>query len=407
MKKKILYISQCFPLPLDGGGKIKTFNTMNALSKYFDIYSVFVSEKKAFKNDLHLFKKKNIKIKVFQTNMMSENIKKNYLKLIWNYLQFRPHFVYQYRYKPAFAYIKKIINSWKPDIIHIDHINSSQFLPSKIWLKRNLKKQPILILENHNLNHLIFKTRYRETNKFIRKIYLLIEGTLNLIYGLINYRRYDHIFCISNEERTYLKKYYKSVITQPLVYPLPIAKTIKDKKEKFDILFVGYLQWPPNEVAIVWFIEKILPLINIKIPNAMFHIVGKSNEKLDIYKNNQNVVFHGYQKNLDHFLFSSKVFVLPFKTGAGIRIKCLTALQNGIPIVSTKMGVEGLKLKNNNEYLQAESEEDFSKKVIKLLLDNKLRERISKKEKLYFINNHSTDSNKLFIKKYLKLCKTI
>jgi len=401
-RKKLLFLSQCFPLPLDGGGRIKTFNTISCLSKKFDIYAIFVSERLAKKEHLKLFKKMDIKVKIFQTNMIEESIKKNYPKLIWNYLQLRPHFVYQYRNKQAIEFIKKAIVNWRPDIIHVDHINSSQFLPNKYWLILKLKKKPICVLENHNINHLLFKTRLKETRKIIRKAYFLIEGWLNLLYGLVNYPRYDHIFSISDEETKYLKKFYSSVTTQPLVYPIQRSRNLYNKV--YDILFVGYLDWPPNEVAVKWFTSKILPLINQQRPNIKFHIVGKLNTKLLYLKNNHNIVFHGYQKKLDTYLGASKIFVLPFRTGSGVRIKSLTALQNGIPIVSTKLGVEGLKIKNRKEYLLAETERAFAKATITLLENKRLRNKISIAQKEYFERNHTVAENEKYLNKYIQIC---
>lgn len=397
-KKKILYLSQCFPLPLDGGGRIKTFNTLQTLSKKFKVYATFVSERNASKEDLDKFKKLGIDVKIFKTDLVSKSIKEDYLKLAWNYLQFRPHFVYQYRYKPSFVWIKNKIKSWQPDIIHVDHINSAQFLPSRKWLGGNCKKIPKLILENHNLNHVLFATRFRESKKFIRKIYLFLEGSLNWLYGEINYRRFDHVFAISNSETDYLKKKNIKTSTQPLVYPLPKVKNRIEKK--YDLLFVGYLDWPPNEIAVRWFVEKILPLINLEMPKIKFHVIGKENIKLNDLKKNPQVMFHGHQKSLDQFLNQSKVFILPFQTGAGVRIKSLTALQNGIPIVSTSMGVDGLSVADNKEYLLAHDEKEFAKKTILLLKSKKLREKISKNQRAYFVKNHSPKANLIYLQKY-------
>lgn len=404
IKKKLLYLSQCFPLPLDGGGRIKTFNTLNTLAKEFEIFAVFVSERKATKEQLAEFKKLGIEVKIFKTKLMSESIKENYLKLAWNYLQLRPHFVYQYRYKPSFSWIKNKIKKWQPDIIHVDHINSAQFLPKKSWLKKYCLSMPILILENHNLDHVLFFTRFKESKKLIRKVYLLIEGSLNLLYGEINYRRFDHIFSISESEVPYLSKKCKSVSTQPLVYPL---KQVKSRKNKiYDILFIGYLEWPPNEVAVRWFGENILTLVNQEMPKIKFHVVGNKNPRLDDLRVNKNIIFHGHQKNIDRYLAKSKIFVLPFQTGAGVRLKSLTALQNGIPIVSTQLGIDGLELNKNQHYLQAETEEEFAQKIIKLLKDKSLRQKMSSAQKKYFLQNHSVKNNNKFLDNYLRITRT-
>jgi hypothetical protein len=55
---------------------------------------------------------------------------------------------------------------------------------------------------------------------------------------------------------------------------------------------------------------------------------------------------------------------LPFQTGAGVRIKSLTAIQNGIPIVATQLGVDGLKLIANRHYLQAETSQNLLHKSL-------------------------------------------
>lgn len=402
-KIRLLYLSQCFPLPLDGGGKIKTFNTLQALakSKQFDIVACFVSERQAETISLKQFEKLGIKVKIFKTDLMTRNIKQEYFKLMWNYLQLRPHFVYQYRYKSSFIWIKRKIKSWQPDVIHVDHINSAQFLPSRKWLARNCQQMPKLVLENHNLNHILFATRFKICKKPIRKLYLFLEGSLNWLYGEINYKRFDHIFAISDSETNYFKTKGLSASTQPIVYPLLAKKPYK--KKIYDLLFIGFLDWPPNELAVRWFIEDILPLINRALPKVKFHVVGKENFKLEDLKKNPQVVFHGYQKSLNKFLTQAKVFVLPFKTGAGVRIKSLTALQNGIPIVSTRMGVDGLHLCESQEYLIAESAAEFAKQTIKLLSSNKLRTRIRQKQQQYFLKNHSPRANWKYLEKYLEI----
>jgi hypothetical protein len=117
----------------------------------------------------------------------------------------------------------------------------------------------------------LFFTRFKESKKLIRKIYLLIEGSLNWLYGELNYKRFDHVFAIADSELNYLTKKCQKVSTQKLVYPL---KKVKEKKHKmYDLLFVGYLEWPPNEVAIRWLVKKIMPLVWEKLPQVKLHIV--------------------------------------------------------------------------------------------------------------------------------------
>jgi hypothetical protein len=100
-RPKLLYLSQCFPLPLDGGGRIKTFNTLKTLSQKFEIFAIFVSERQATKKELQEFKKLKIQVKIFKTKLMAESIKEIICKLAWNYLQLRPHFFINTAIYPA------------------------------------------------------------------------------------------------------------------------------------------------------------------------------------------------------------------------------------------------------------------------------------------------------------------
>lgn len=402
-RHKLLFISQCFPLPLDGGGKIKTFNTLQTLSRRFDIYAIFVSERQATKNDLLQMKKLGIHCKLFLSNAMLENIKENYWKLFINYLQLRPHYIYQYHHPAAAAYIKQKIRSWQPAIIHVDHINSAQFLPSKIWLKKHCRILPKLVLENHNIDHLLFKSRFQQTKKLIRKLYLFLEGNLNLLHEYLNYPRFDVVFSIAPEETAYLKKNFpglKTVVTQPLVYPMKKIVGKSKKQISCDLLFIGHLEWPPNEMALLWFCQEVLPLVWQQLPRVKFHVVGKLNPKIMYLTHNSQIIFHDYQKNLQPFLAGAKVFVLPFHSGAGTRIKALTALQNGIPIVSTTLGMSGMTAQAGRDFLLANEAKSFAQQIIKLLKQATLRVKISKNSQAYFSQHHSPKRNVDFLRMY-------
>jgi len=81
-RKKILYISQVFPYPNDGGGKIKTLNSLEALAKDNDVYAIFISEKNPNRIEVEYLKKIGIKkIKVFFNKKILASVKDDYLHL--------------------------------------------------------------------------------------------------------------------------------------------------------------------------------------------------------------------------------------------------------------------------------------------------------------------------------------
>lgn len=396
MRKKLLYLSQVYPYPPDGGGKIKTLNTLLTLSKNFDIFAVFVSERNPSQKEINYLSKKGIKLKVFYNPKILESVKKNLVNLFAHLARGVPHYVFQYTYPPAKKYIEKKINDFQPDIIHIDHINITQYLPEE--------KKHIWILEQHNLEHFLLWTRFVHTHRLQRKAYLFIEALLTYIFENKAIKKFDHVFAISNEEGQRMRKTFKinNVSVQPLVYKiLKIAKRPLDGNK---ILFIGCQIWPPNENAVEWFINKIFPLITEKNQSAEFHTIGKRNRSLEKRLTiKKNIYLHGYQKSLTPFLQKADVFVLPFRMGGGIRIKALTALSAGIPIVSTSLGIEGLKVKNGKEYLKADNNKSFAQQIVRLLTSKKVRKTMSRYAIEYIKKTHSEKQNSIFLKKYLQI----
>lgn len=396
--KKILYLSQAYPYPADGGGKIKTLNTLKALSRKYKVFAIFVSEYKPAKKEIDKLKNWGIKVKVFYSTKVLESVKDNLVNLFWHFVRGIPHYVFQYTWKPAFPYIRGAIKTFKPDVIHVDHLNLTQYLPPK--------KNSVLILEHHNLEHYLMWTRFIHTKKLTRKAYLLAETILTYLYEVRTIKKFGHVFAISDEEKARIKKFFKlkNVSTQPLIY-----KTYKINKKKTKnpyILFIGMVTWPPNEDAVGWFLNEMFPLIKKKVPNVEFHIVGKTNPPLENKMPKlSGVYFYGHQPSLKRFLEEADIFVLPFRMGGGVRIKALTALASGVSIVSTPVGVEGLKVKHKRECLIAKTPESFIKSVVKLLESKNLRKKLSADGLAYLKAHHGEDKNKLFLAKYQKVVK--
>jgi hypothetical protein len=92
--------------------------------------------------------------------------------------------------------------------------------------------------------------------------------------------------------------------------------------------------------------------------------------------------------------------------GGGLRLKSLTALAAGLPLVSTSLGVEGLKLLKNKHYLHAETTEEFANQVIRVLVSKKLAKKLGLSTQPYLKKYHDNDQNRLFLKKYSNIIKT-
>ena len=91
---------------------------------------------------------------------------------------------------------------------------------------------------------------------------------------------------------------------------------------------------------------------------------------------------------------------MPFRMGGGMRIKSLTALASGLPIITTPLGVEGLHVIDKQEVLIAKTEKEFAKLVAEALNSKQLRNKLSNNASQYIQKNHGSSLNNLFLKKY-------
>ena len=78
--------------------------------------------------------------------------------------------------------------------------------------------------------------------------------------------------------------------------------------------------------------------------------------------------------------------VAPIKGSGGTRLKILEAMAASLPVVSTSVGVAGLKLNNGVNVLIADSVEDMANQTIKILENQDLAEKIGKEARKHVIN---------------------
>lgn len=115
-------------------------------------------------------------------------------------------------------------------------------------------------------------------------------------------------------------------------------------EERSDILFVAGFGHPPNEDAAIWLAESIFPKVLELVPDARLYLVGSNPTARVEALARGRVVVTGFVEDSVLFDFYSKcrVAVVPLRYGAGIKSKVVEALQQGLPLVTTSVGAQGL-----------------------------------------------------------------
>jgi len=147
-----------------------------------------------------------------------------------------------------------------------------------------------------------------------------------------------------------------------------------------NLLFLGKLDFRPNAEALEWFARDVLPSLHQTMPQVRVFAVGASPPAwfVRVGQHDDRVAVTGYVDDERPYLDRCAALILPLRTGGGSRLKALIALASGVPIVSTRVGMEGLEAEPGVQYLAAESPSDWVHALTRLLGDTGLRQRLAR-----------------------------
>ena len=141
-------------------------------------------------------------------------------------------------------------------------------------------------------------------------------------------------------------------------------------KNENNIVFMGSLFMQNNTFGLDWYLKNVHSLLINEIPDYHFYIVGSLKEEnkeiQEKYRHLQQVTFIVNAPKLKEYYTKSKVFINPMFHGSGVKVKSVNALINGIPLVSTSVGAEGIGLTNNMFYL-ANTAVEFKNQILSVI----------------------------------------
>ena len=140
---------------------------------------------------------------------------------------------------------------------------------------------------------------------------------------------------------------------------------------RHEIIFVAGFGHPPNEDAVLWFVDEILPLIRTTVPTAHLSIIGSNPTEVVATLAGEDVALFANvtDTELEAAYDRARVAVVPLRCGAGVKLKVVEALRAGVPLVTTPVGAQGLA--GLSQIVAVEDDpEAFAAAVIALLRDD-------------------------------------
>ena len=250
---------------------------------------------------------------------------------------------------------------------------------------------PVLLFE-HNVEYLIWqRLAHLESNPWKRALFEM-EWRKVRACEADACRRADLTIAVSDDDKERLAELGAGIraASIPTGVDTEYFKPCGAAEVPARLVFSGSMDWHPNEDAVCYFVDTILPRIRAEAPAASFTIVGRNpGARVRELAAQPGVIVTGTIDDVRPSIGEASVYVVPLRAGSGTRIKIFEALAMGKAVVSTTVGAEGLALESGRHFLAADTPHDFATAVIRLLRDPARRQELGDEGRALVEANYS------------------
>ena len=418
---KILVVGNRVPWPLHDGGAIATYGMLRSLAENGAEVDFF-----SFNTKKH-FAENAIIEKYFgfcKVHLVSLDAGVKPLNALWNLLFGGSYHLERYDDLEAAVELYDLIESSNYDCVMVEGLysmpitlrvmkqmsvrpNNGVMDVDPINSNETIQKEPIKwVYRSHNLEYQIWERLAISTPQPLKKWYLSLQSKRLKRAEIDAWCRMDAIVPIVETDslviRTALTEIQQinggdSVVAQPKIHVyqpgIAIERPFAFIHQPMSLFHIGSMEWQANEQGVMWFLNKVWPLVLSAQPNAKFHLAGKGLSKQDPRFFQSGIVNHGEVSNAEDFMHQHGVMIVPIQAGSGIRIKTLEAMALGVPIVSTSIGAQGLAVSDDIEIKLADEPNDFAAAICALLSSPAKSQEMTTQARKYVEMHHNLKRN--------------
>ncbi len=283
------------------------------------------------------------------------------LALLRSWLSPLPVTLWKWRIPALQSETARLLTPEHTDLCVVDFLYAAPNLPRNVPV-------PTVLFE-HNAEYLIWKRLYEAEKRRFHRALLRIEWKKLRRAEAAACTRAAVALAVSENDRAALVE----AAPQARVRAIPTGVDTAyfhpngTRQAAAKLVFTGSMDWYPNEEAVLYFIDAVLPLIRREIPEASLTVVGRNPGARLRAAANGVVQVTGTVDDVRPYIGEAAVYVVPLRIGGGTRIKIFEALAMGKAVVSTRLGAEGLPLVSGEHFLEADEPADFARAVVELI----------------------------------------
>ncbi len=229
------------------------------------------------------------------------------------------------------------------------------------------------VLQAHNVESLIWKRFAKSESNPLKRAFMLAQWRRYVDFEGQAFRRASRVTVVSEADRELARSYYPDLDFDVIENGVDLAyyQDVVRRPDGRTMLFVGSLDWRPNQDAVGVLLDHLYPAVRRKLADARLVIVGRNPPA---HLAARIAAMDGVELAADvpdvrPYLATCSVVTVPLRIGGGSRLKILEALAADVPVVSTTVGAEGLQLEPGRDLMIADDVESQAEALVALLRD--------------------------------------
>lgn len=372
-KPNILMLVSRFPYPLEKGDKLRAYYQLKELSKQFNVTLVAISDAIISQDDLSEIKKYCSEVHILRINWLTKLI--HVSRSFFNGLPFQVGYFFSWNGKRK---LNLLLEQKEYKHIYSQLIRTSEYVKNIHRINKTIDYMDALSAG--------IKRRVNSQPFYLRWLFRSEAKRLTL---------YEQSVFDFFENRTIISRQDRDLIAHPDKHNIAVIPNGVDHKffeevernEKFDLVFVGNMNYPPNIDAAHYIAENILkadPHLTLLISGSSPH---PSVTQLAIaYK---NITVTGWVDDIRTSYCSGKIFVAPMMIGTGMQNKLLEAMALNTPCITTSLSNNAIHATNEKEIIVAEDADSILSAIHDLLNNEAKRKKLALNGR-NFVQEHYT-----------------
>jgi len=367
---KIIWVKAGGLVPLDSGGKIRSFHIAKALARVHEV-TLFTFYPEDRDDQHHTLVPVFHKLVTHALKVSSGRGFGEAISYLANFFAPLPYSITKYCRPEVASHLREVLAAERYDVILCDFLTPAAVVPFDVGIP--------VVMFTHNVEATIWQRQWQAaTNpawKFVFKREYEKMRTAELDY----LGRCRHVLTVSDTDTAVFAR----DIDPARITTIPTGVDIDyfqpmGGEEADSLVFTGSMDWMPNEDAILYFVEEVLPLIRARRPNTALWVVGrKAGRKIRaLAESDPGIHVTGRVEDIRPYIARGSVYVVPLRVGSGTRLKIFEAMAMGRAVVSTTIGAEGLPVTSGSDIVLADEPRCFADEVCRLLASPEERKRI-------------------------------